>query len=136
MKFVGFFGVSEKRLKGRKTRKIFSYVSFFRVVSELSEKEKNLRNPLPLRKSACREAAIIRILVQRLAKFQICRFALRLSLYVGTVALQRDFFYFPKGDPGTTANKSLRDAFGIQNSNCPRFSVTVPPAESSYSISA
>ena len=26
------------------------------------------------------------------------------------------FSYFPKGDPGTTANESLRDAFGIQ---CP-----------------
>jgi len=38
-------------------------------------------------------------------------------LYVGTVALQRDFFYFPKGDPGTTANESLRDACGIQTSN-------------------
>ena len=116
MKFVGFFGVSEKRLKGRKNRKIFSYVSFFRVVSELSEKEKNLRNQLPLRKSACREAAIIRILVQRLAKFQTCRFALRLSLYVGTVALQRDFFISPKGTPARQPTKvfAMPSAFKFQ----------------------
>ncbi len=129
MKFVGFFGVSEKRLKGRKTRKIFSYVSFFRVVSELSEKEKNLRNLLHLRKSACREAAITRILVQRLAKFQISNLPLRSQTFLVCWhrCLATRFFLFPKGDPGTTANESLRDAFGIQNSNYPRFSVTVPP---------
>ena len=136
MKFVGFFGVSEKRLKGRKTRKIFSYVSFFRVVSELSEKEKNLRNPLPLRKSACREAAIIRILVQRFAKFQICRFALRLSLYVGTVALQRDFFLFPQRGPRHDSQQKSSRCLWHSKFKLSPFFRNCASKESSYSISA